>query len=124
MDGTFSIIKKPFMQMSTIHAFIRYGNEKKMVPLCFVLMSSRTQKDYIRVLKHIKTVILGNSYAMKECVVDFEKSVWLAIEKEFGIDVKIFGCGFHWTQCIFRRIKSLGLIRAYRTDMRIRGICK
>ncbi|KAK4027890.1 hypothetical protein OUZ56_017031 [Daphnia magna] len=40
-----------------------------------------TQKDYIRVLKHIKTVILGNSYAMKECVVDFEKSVWLAIEK-------------------------------------------
>ncbi|KAK4017370.1 hypothetical protein OUZ56_032682 [Daphnia magna] len=69
-----------------------------MVPLCLVLMSSRTQKDYIRLLKHIKTVILGNSYAMKECVVDFEKSVWLAIEKEFGIGVKIFGCGFHWTQ--------------------------
>ncbi|KZR99309.1 Uncharacterized protein APZ42_004871, partial [Daphnia magna] len=46
--------------MWTIHAFIRYGNEKKMVPLCFVLMSSRTQKDYIRLLKHIKTVILGN----------------------------------------------------------------
>ncbi|KZR99744.1 Uncharacterized protein APZ42_004277 [Daphnia magna] len=61
---------------------------------------------------------------MKECVVDFEKSVCLAIEKEFGICVKIFGCGFHWTQCIFRRIKSLGLIRAYRTDMLIRGICK
>lgn len=65
MDGTFSIIKKPFMQMWTIHAFIRYGNEKKMVPLCFVLMSSRTQKDYIRVLKHIKTVILGNRYNYK-----------------------------------------------------------
>jgi hypothetical protein len=48
---------------------------------------------------------------MKECVVDFEKAVWLAIEKEFGIGVKIFGCGFHWTQCIFRRIKSLGKIR-------------
>jgi hypothetical protein len=68
MDGTFSIIKKPFMQMWTIHAFIRYGNEKKMVPLCFVLMSSRTQKDYIRVLGHIKTVILGNRYNYKSCI--------------------------------------------------------
>ena len=54
--------------MWTIHAFIRYGNEKKMVPLCFVLMSSRTQKDYIRVLGHIKTVILGNRYNYKSCI--------------------------------------------------------
>jgi hypothetical protein len=69
MDGTFSIIKKPFLQMWTIHAFIRYGNEKKMVPLCFVLMSIRTQKDYIRaVLRHIKTVILGNRYNYKFCL--------------------------------------------------------
>ena len=68
MDGTFSIIKKTFMQMWTIHAFIRFGNEKKMVPLCFVLMSSRTQKDYIRVLGHIKTVILGNRYNYKSRV--------------------------------------------------------
>lgn len=41
---------------------------------------------------------------MKECFVDFEKAVWLlAFEKEFGIGGQIFGCGFHWTQCIFRR---------------------
>jgi hypothetical protein len=44
---------------------------------------------------------------MKECVVDFEKAVWLALEKVFGLQTKIFGCGFHWTQCIFRRINLL-----------------
>jgi hypothetical protein len=60
MDGTFSIVKTPFMQMWTIHASVKYHNKKKMVPLMFVLMSSRMQKDYLRVLKHIKTVILGN----------------------------------------------------------------
>jgi hypothetical protein len=47
MDGTFSIINKPFMQMWTIHAFVHYKNEKKMVPLIFVLISSRTQKDLL-----------------------------------------------------------------------------
>jgi hypothetical protein len=45
---------------------------------------------------------------VEECVVDFEKAVWLAIEKEFGVGVKVFGCGFHWTQCLFRHLKSLG----------------
>jgi hypothetical protein len=33
IDGTFSIVKKPFMQIWTIHAFFRYKNEKKMVLL-------------------------------------------------------------------------------------------
>ncbi|KZS14296.1 Uncharacterized protein APZ42_020381 [Daphnia magna] len=98
----------------------------KMVPLIFVLMSSRTQKDYIRFLEHIKTVTIENRFDLKESVVDFEKAVWLAIEKEFGIGVRIFVSGFHWTQCIFRHVKSLGLTRANRNrrDTLIRGICK
>ncbi|EFX76861.1 hypothetical protein DAPPUDRAFT_322037 [Daphnia pulex] len=33
--------------MWTIHAFVHYKNEKKMVPLIFVLISSRTQKDLL-----------------------------------------------------------------------------
>ncbi|EFX63123.1 hypothetical protein DAPPUDRAFT_335907 [Daphnia pulex] len=61
-------------------------------------------------MEHIQTVILENRFDMKECVVDFERAVWLAIEKVFGIDVKIFGC----------------LTRAYRNpaDTLIRVICK
>lgn len=43
---------------------------------------------------------------MKEFVIDFEKAVWLAIQDVFGKDVKVFGGGFHWTQCIFRRLKK------------------
>jgi hypothetical protein len=48
MDGSFSLIIKPFMQMWTIHAFVRYKNEKKMVFLIFAIISSRTQKDLLR----------------------------------------------------------------------------
>ena len=46
--------------MWIIHAFVKYHNKKKIVPLMFVFMSSRKKKDYLRVFKHIKTVILGN----------------------------------------------------------------
>jgi len=47
---------------------------------------------------------------VKEFVIDFEKAVWLAIEDVFGEEVKVFGCGFHWTQCIFRRFKKIGFV--------------
>jgi len=62
---------------------------------------------------------------VKEFVIDFEKAVWLAIEDVFGEEVKDFGCGFHWTQCIFRRLKKLGLSTAYqRKKSSVQILCR
>ena len=57
---------------------------------------------------------------------DFKKAVWLALKDMFGDDVKLLGCGFHWSQCIFRRLEKLGLTSAYRSKQsnQVRTICR
>lgn len=53
VDGTFKVLrpKDPFMQLFSIHAFIKKDGNSKQVPLAFVFMSKRRKKDYKKVLK-------------------------------------------------------------------------
>ncbi|CAM4836094.1 unnamed protein product [Rotaria magnacalcarata] len=54
---------------------------------------------------------------------DYEASIITAVANEFPQAIHS-GCFFHFTQAIYRRIQSLGLITSYSQDSDIRICCR
>jgi len=104
MDGTFKVVKAPFVQLFSIHAFTRKNGEIKQVPLCFFIMSSKRTCDYEAVLKVLYEK-LPRRPAVKTVVTDFEKALWQAVANV--MDVRHRGCAFHWLQTVRRRMKKV-----------------
>jgi len=49
LDGTFRLAKKPFLQLFSIHGFIRSGQDMVQLPLAYILMTRRKHGDYAKV---------------------------------------------------------------------------
>lgn len=111
MDSTFHVVKKPWTQLLSIHAFIRSGQHMKQVPLVFCFMSRKRKEDYYEILRQIDH-LLPQQICLQGFVVDFEAAMWRAIQDRFPGFI-IQGCAFHWTQAVFRKVQELGLQRAY-----------
>ena len=90
VDGTFKIVKQPFIQMWSIHIFVRYGENVKQVPVLFVIMSSRQKVDYISLLRWLKE---HYSLSVETITSDFEIALWRAVSVVFP-DVIMQGCLF------------------------------
>ena len=113
LDGTFKLVREPFKQLYSVHAFVRNASITKQVPLVFILMSSKTTQDYKRLFFEIKDK-LGPCF-VQQMVMDFELAVWQAARLEFP-DIRLRGCVFHWTQAVWKHVQQLGLQVSYNKD--------
>lgn len=75
LDGTFRLAKKPFLQLFSIHGFIRSGEDMVQLPLFYILMTRRKIADYTKVctfilyfllFKIITTIFLNSLYRYSE----------------------------------------------------------
>ena len=123
MDGTFKVVKEPFYQLFSLHAFLEdvAGHEVKQVPLTYVLMSSKRKKDYVAVFKAMKT-LAANLVSVK-FVTDFESAIWGAVASVFP-RATMRGCSFHWSQALWRQVQDSGLAVKYQESAEVYNYIK
>jgi hypothetical protein len=82
IDGNFRVVREPFIQLLSIHSFVKSGGEMKQVPLMYCIMSGRRKGDYKAVLTHLLQN-LPQKRVLK-IVIDFERAMWVAIFRCFA----------------------------------------
>jgi len=118
-----SVIKQPFTQLFSIHAFVKKDGELMQTPLAFVVMSRRhRRKDYKRVFRAL-IAALPRRPRVQAVVSDFEAAVWSAVREALS-GVLQRGCVFHFSQAVWRNIQAVGLQCAYTSDERINRVCR
>ena len=75
VDATFKVVRQPFYQLLSIHAFLCSDDCVKQVPLAFALMSRRRAEDYNVVFNAIKRAF-PSLPDLDTIVCDFEAAVW------------------------------------------------
>ena len=115
VNGTFKVVRRPFTQLFSIHAFMECDGNVKQMPLLFVFnVWYKRRRDYKKVFNRTKEILDGQ-LKVKEVILDFEASVLRAIPEVFP-DVVMHGCAFHWGQAVWRKVQELDLQSAYTND--------
>ena len=122
VDATFNVMKSPFSQLFSIHAFIKANGKLKQVPLMFILISGKRKNDYKKVMKKVKN-LLPPGPAVTRVVADFEAAMWKGILSIFP-EVHIQDCLFHWAQALRRKMGELGILKSYKNNANVNAFCR
>ncbi|CAF4124927.1 unnamed protein product [Rotaria magnacalcarata] len=121
MDGTFSKAPPHFMQIYIIHGI----KHDACIPCVFAMTVNKKAITYRQIFSELKHLASerGKHFLPNLIVIDFESGVIPVIKTEFPSS-KHYGCYFHYTQCIYKRIQQLGIQQQYFNDEVLRGLCK
>jgi transposase-like protein len=100
VDATFFLAPDGFYQLLIFHGVLSNG---KTFVADFVLIKSKSEKNYREIFSNLKSILNSQSLLLKPDIimVDFEKALQNALLKEFP-NSKLSGCWFHFTQALRR----------------------
>ena len=111
-DGTFDTVPIQFYQLWTI--FIAVG--RHTIPAIHCLMTAKTQDLYRAVLESLITHI--PAFKPVASMSDWERGSRNAFKDVFP-QIRIYGCLFHYTQCIWAKVQKLGLTNGFKSNPEI-----
>lgn len=114
VDGTFFVVPGVFYQLLTILCEV-YG---QFFPMLFCLLPSKSEQIYVRAFTEIVRVLSLRQVTpinLKTIVSDFEQAILNAVKVVFPW-AQSRGCLFHFAQCIYRKVQSLGYATDYQNE--------
>jgi len=116
IDGTFKTCSKQFTQLYTFHIDASSSfYERDAYPIVFALLSDKKQQTYHRLFEEMKNI----GWNPQSVHLDFEIATINALTTIFP-KIKLRGCHFHFTQCLWRKIQDVGLASVYKQNEDIR----
>ena len=107
VDGTFRAVPSPFYQCLIVYSTLL----GKTMPYSYILMRSKLEEDYVRVLEKIQSI---TGIWINKVILDFEKGLSNAFSTVFSSEVGY--CFFHFSQAIIRKLRILGFSTLYTTN--------
>ena len=86
------------------------------LPAIHCMMTSKSQELYSAVLESLVTHI--PQFKPLALMSDWEPAPRNAL-KEIYPQMKIYGCWFHFTQCVWRKTQKLGLTRSFKDNVQV-----
>lgn len=115
VDATFSVT--PFSSITHQLLVVLAGIQHKPRPIIFVIMIGKTTEDYEEVFKFIRDRVIsfdGVDRIPKTVTTDFEAGMRAGLRLVWP-NVERIGCNFHFTQCLHRRAREIGVLAPHLT---------
>ena len=109
MDGTFNTVPPQFTQLYTIHGLNRGRN----VIGIYALLQDKRQPAYERMLNHVS--LLTGGAIPNSINIDCERAA-INATKVIYPNTNIYGCFFHLSKNIYRKVQENGLSNQYLND--------
>ncbi len=121
MDGTFKTVPQLYKQLFVIHDIVG----ERLMPRVYALMAHKDVQSYSAVFQWLNQFARQSQLEIRPQTVvsDFESSLHAALLQDLP-DSQNHGCYFHFTQAVWRKFQTLGLVPLYNIDEDVRHVVR